>query len=148
MPSTFLSLHYHLVFSTRERKPQIVPALRTRLHEYLGGTVKGLGGHSRMVGGTNDHVHLLVDLRATHVLADFMRELKRSSSTWVHDEIGAKDFAWQEGYAAFSVSASALDDVQRYIENQEEHHRERSFREELKIMLLKSGVPFEEKYLG
>ncbi len=101
-----------------------------------------------MVGGTNDHVHLLVDLRATHVLADFMRELKRSSSTWVHDEIGAKDFAWQEGYAAFSVSASALDDVQRYIENQEEHHRERSFREELKIMLLKSGVPFEEKYLG
>jgi putative transposase len=147
MPSTFLSLHYHLVFSTKERERMIASSWRLRLHEYLGGTVKGLGGHSQVAGGTDDHVHLLVELRATHRLADFMRDMKRSSSAWVHEEISMKTFSWQEGYAAFTVSASAIDEVRRYIENQEEHHRSRSFREELKIMLQRSGVKFDERYL-
>jgi REP element-mobilizing transposase RayT len=147
MSSTFLSLHFHLVFSTKGRAPIIGASWRVRLHQYLGGAVEGLGGHSKIVGGTDDHVHLLVELRATHALADFMRELKRSSSSWIHEEIGEKAFAWQEGYAAFTVSASGRPEVRRYIENQEEHHRERSFREELKIMLQRSGVAFEERYL-
>jgi REP element-mobilizing transposase RayT len=147
MPSTFLSLHYHLVFSTKDREALIGATWRSRLHQYLGGAVNGLGGESEGVGGTTDHVHLLVELRATHLLADFMRELKKSSSKWVHEEISQKNFAWQEGYAAFTVSASAVDEVRRYIENQEEHHRERSFREELKIMLQRSGVKFDERYL-
>jgi REP element-mobilizing transposase RayT len=76
-----------------------------------------------------------------------MRELKKGSSKWVHEEISQKGFAWQEGYAAFTVSASGVDEVRRYIENQEEHHRERSFREELKILLVRSGVKFDERYL-
>lgn len=147
MPSTYLSLHYHLVFSTKDRESVIATPWRTRLHEYLGGTVNGLGGRSQIVGGTADHVHLLVELRATHALADFMRELKKTSSKWVHETIPLRAFAWQEGYAAFTVSASALVDVRRYIENQEEHHRERSFREELKILLQRSGVSFDERYL-
>ena len=147
MPSTFLSLHFHLVFSTKEREPSIKPEWRTRLHQYLGGSVNGLGAHSEAVGGTADHVHLLAELRATHLLADFMRDLKKGSSKWVHDELSLKTFAWQEGYAAFTVSASATDDVRRYIENQDEHHRDRSFREELKLMLIRSGVKFEERYL-
>jgi len=75
MPSTFLSLHYHMVFSTKGREPIIATSWRPSLHEYLGGTVNGLGAQSGVVGGTADHVHLLIELRATHTLADFMREL-------------------------------------------------------------------------
>src|SRR5262245_6230551 len=126
MPSTYLSLHYHVVFSTKERRPAIQDAWRERLHEYLGGTVRGLEGFAQEIGGVQDHVHLLVGLRATHCLADFMRELKKASSTWVHDELGEKGFAWQEGYAAFTVSAPARDAVVKYIANQQEHHRQRS----------------------
>ncbi len=76
-----------------------------------------------------------------------MRELKKASSMWAHDEIRLPAFAWQEGYAAITVSPSSLEEVRRYIENQKEHHRERSFRDELKIMLQRSGVKFDERYL-
>ncbi len=93
-----------------------------------------------------DHVHLLVGLDAIHRLSDFVRELKKASSMWVHEE-GSRNFAWQEGYAAFTVSASGAGDVMRYIANQEEHHRKWSSREELKIMLDKSGVIYDERYL-
>ncbi len=147
MSSTYLSLHYHLVFSTKAREPMIAATWRQQLHKYMAGTIEGLGARCEIVGGTADHVHILVELRATHTLADFMRELKRASSIWVHTDMSEPVFAWQEGYAAFSVSASAVDEVRRYFENQEEHHRERSFREELKIMLQRSGVKFEERYL-
>src|SRR3982750_803286 len=120
MPSTYLSLHYHIVFATKGRAPIIEPAWRSRLHDYLGGTVRGLEGFTQQVGGVADHVHLLVGLRATHCLADFMRDLKSVSSGWVHDHIGLRAFAWQEGYGAFTVSPSQRGAVRRYIEQQEE----------------------------
>lgn len=147
MASTYLSLHYHLVFSTREHEPLINDSFRQRLHEYLAGTVLGLKGHCRAVGGTTDHVHLLVGLEATHKLSDFMRELKKASSKWMRETASQPTFAWQEGYAAFTVSASGAGEVQAYIANQEEHHRKRSFREELKAMLEKSGVVYDPRYL-
>lgn len=87
--STYLSLHYHLVFSTKNRQTFIKDGWAAQLHEYLGGTVNGLGGFSQGVGGISDHVHLLVGLKATHCLADFMRELKKASSIWVHEELKA-----------------------------------------------------------
>jgi len=96
MPSTYLSLHYHLVFGTKDRMPLIEAAWRLRLHEYLCGTIRGLDGFPQEVGGVADHVHLLVGLKATHCLADVMRELKKASSAWVHDELGSLGFAWQE----------------------------------------------------
>ena len=148
MASTFLSLHYHLVFSTKHREPFIHAKWRSRLHEYLGGSVKGLGARTHAVGGPADHVHLLLELRATHKLADFLRELKKASSIWVHQELGIRSFAWQEGYAAFTVSASGIPKALLYVQNQEEHHRQRSYLEELRIMLKRSGVSFDEKYLG
>jgi REP element-mobilizing transposase RayT len=135
MSSTYLSLHYHLVFATKNREPNIGAEWRDRLHEYLGGTVGGLGSVSERVGGIDDHVHLLVGLKATHCLADFMRELKKASSAWVHEEIRFPSFAWQEGYSAFTVSATARPAVRRYIENQAEHHRRQSSREELEEVL-------------
>ena len=147
MSSTFLSLHYHLVFSTKERRPFIADDWRERLFEYLGGTVNGLKGFTQGVGGTADHVHLLVGLKSTHCLADFMRELKKASSLWVHETIGLPSFAWQEGYGAFTVSATARDQVNKYIANQAEHHRVKTFREELEELLQRAGIEYEDKWL-
>lgn len=147
MPSTYLSLHYHLVFSTKHRRPSISDQWRQRLFEYTSGTLEGLGGVSQGVGGIADHVHLLVSLKATHCLADFIRELKKSTSIWVHDKIGDLDFAWQEGYAAFTVSPTARDQVKAYIANQLEHHRTRTFREELIQLLETAGIEYDPKYL-
>ena len=147
MSSTYLSLHYHLVFSTQNREAIIAPEWRARLHDYLGGTVRGLGSYPEGVGGVADHVHLLVGLKATHCLSDVMRELKKASSTWVHEEVGLRSFAWQEGYAAFTVSATSREAVRSYIANQEEHHRVKSFREELVEMLNKAGIEYDPKYL-
>ena len=147
MPSTFISLHYHIVFSTKNRKSFIHADWRDRLHEYLGGTVNGLGGFAQGVGGTEDHLHLLVGLKSTHCLADFMRELKKASSKWVHAEIGMTEFAWQEGYGTFTVSPNAREGVKRYVANQEEHHRKKTFREELIELLNQAGVEYDEKWL-
>ena len=145
MSSTYLSLHYHLVFSTDKREPMISDLPRMR--DYLAGTVLGLGGHCQAVGGMPDHVHLLIGLKATHTVADFVRELKKSSSAWMHDSMGNRTFAWQQGYAAFTVSASGMKHVRDYILDQEKHHRERTFRQELKAFLDKSGVKYDERYL-
>ena len=120
---------------------------RGRLHEYLGGTIGGLGGIPQGVGGVDDHVHLLVGLKSTHCLADVMRELKKASSVWVHEVIGLRKFAWQEGYGAFTVSPTSRPQVRKYIENQAEHHRVKSFREELAEFLEKAGVKYEDQYL-
>jgi REP element-mobilizing transposase RayT len=147
MPSTHTSLHYHLIFATKDRQPHIAPEWRTRLHEYLGGTVRGLGAVPQGIGGVADHVHLLVALKPTHCLSDFMRELKKTSSVWVAEEIGLAAFRWQEGYGAFTVSASARASVQEYIARQQEHHRTRTFREELVEFLEKSGVDYDPRYL-
>ncbi len=146
MASTYLSLHYHLVFATKKREAVIAPEWRSRLHQYLGGTISGLGGFSQGVGGVSDHVHLLVGLKATHCLADLVRELKKASSVWVHKEINLQTFAWQEGYAAFTVSAPTRPAVQQYIATQEEHHRSRSSREELLDMLAKAGIEYNPQY--
>ena len=147
MPSTYLSLHCHIVFATKERRPFIARDWRPRLHEYLGGVVAGLTAFPQGVGGVEDHVHLLVGLRATHCVADLLRELKKASSTWIREQIGVREFAWQEGYSAFSVSATARDGVKRYIDAQEEHHRTRTFREELIEMFEAAGVAFDPEQL-
>ncbi|MCW1969143.1 MAG: IS200/IS605 family transposase [Anaerolineae bacterium] len=147
MSSTYLSLHYHLVFSTKHREAIIAPEWQTDLHHYLAAIVRSLGGYPECVGGIADHVHLLVGLRATHCLADVVRDLKKSSSMWVHKKIGLSTFAWQEGYAAFTISVSARATVRSYIVNQAEHHQAKSCRDELVEMLVKAGVAYDPKYL-
>ncbi len=118
-----------------------------RLHAYLGGIVKGLGGVPLAIGGTEDHVHLLVGLNSSHRLDYFMRDLKADSSEWVHKEIGQRMFGWQKGYGAFSVSPSNIDAVKRYVTNQEQHHRRKTFQEEYVELLKASGVEYDEGYL-
>jgi REP element-mobilizing transposase RayT len=147
MPSTHTCLLYHIIFTTKNREPVIAPEWRTRLYEYLGGAVRGMNGTPQGVGGVADHVHLLIGLKPTHCLSDFMRELKKSSSVWVAETIKEPGFRWQEGYAALSVSASMRPTIQKYIAGQEEHHRVKTFREELIGFLRKSGVSYDERYL-
>ena len=146
--STYASLHYHIVFSTKNRKRWIDQSWETRLHEYLGGTARGLKAFPQGIGGIEDHVHLLIGLKTTYCIADFMRDLKKSSSVWVHETIDVKDFAWQEGYGIFSVSATARDRVKTYIANQRAHHRKRGFREELIELLERADVEYDPKYLN
>lgn len=147
MPSTHLSLHYHLIFSTKDRSAHMHQDWRGRLHTYLGGIVNDLGGVPEAIGGVEDHVHLLVGLRATHRLADVLRDIKAGSSRWVHEEMKKPLFAWQDGYGAFTVSHSRIEAVKNYIAKQEEHHRKQSFQEEYLQFLKESGVEYDEKYL-
>jgi putative transposase len=147
MSSTHLSLHIHVVFGTKEQRPLIEPSWRPRLHAYLGGSAKTLDVIPEAIGGVADHVHLLIGLKATHRFSDVMRDLKRTSSAWAHETIGDKQFEWQDGYGAFTVSASLLDTVRNYIARQEEHHRKKTFKEEYVELLKLSGVEYDDRYL-
>lgn len=145
--STFSSLHYHVTFSTKHRVRQIDQEWEQRLHSYMGGILKKLDGFPQGIGGVEDHVHLLFGLKPTHCISDVLREVKKSSSEWVHNEIGKKDFRWQDGYAVFSVSATARDSVKRYTAGQREHHRVKTFREELIALLERAEIEYDPKYL-
>jgi putative transposase len=144
--STFSYLRYHLVYATKDRRPLIAPQWRDKLHSYLGGTVRGLDGVAETIGGVADHVHLLLSLKPTHTISDFVRELKKASSVWAIEN-HERRFSWQEGYAIFSVSASMCGVVKDYIGNQEEHHRKRDFRGELELLLNNHGIEFNPEYL-
>jgi REP element-mobilizing transposase RayT len=144
--SAYLSLHYHVVFSTRHRVPCLAKAWRDDLHSYMSGTIKGLGGFPQTTDGWVDHVHLLFGLKATHVVADVVRELKKASSVWVRDHVGLPGFAWQEGYAAFTVGYRQREIVRAYIDGQEEHHRARGSKEELLALLEENGVDFDPRF--
>jgi REP element-mobilizing transposase RayT len=139
MSSTHLSLHCHLIFGTKNHEPLIAPEWRSRLHAYLSGILSSLDTVPEIIGGVEDHVHILAGLCATHRLADVLRQIKSASSRWVHEEIRLPTFAWQEGYGAFTV--------RHYIAKQEEHHRTRTFKEEYLEFLQKSGVIFDPYYL-
>jgi len=147
MPSTHLSLHYHIVFSTKNRIPLIVKELRANLHAYLGGIVKGINGVPLAVGGVEDHAHMLIGLKATHRLDYVVRDIKADSSGWVHKDVGQRKFEWQQGYLGLTVSPSQIERVRKYILNQEKHHRGKTFQEEYLELLKLSGIEYDERYL-
>ena len=147
MPQTHLSLHYHLVFHTKGNRPTVHKDWRKRLHEFLGGCIKTAGGIPIAIGGTEDHVHLFIGLKATHRLADVVKDIKVASAKWVHTEIMDSKFAWQNGYGAFTVSTSLLERVREYVLNQENHHKKRSAMDEYVELLKLSGVEYDERYL-
>ncbi len=143
---SYTNLLYHLVYATKERAPLITDAIRLKLHEYLGGTVRGLGGVALEINGVADHVHLLVKLPPTLALSDFLRELKANSSIWAKKQTAGR-FAWQSRYGAFTVSESQVERVRHYISHQEEHHRRVNFEEEFKAMLRAHRIDFKEGYV-
>jgi REP element-mobilizing transposase RayT len=146
MASTFLSLHYHVVFSTKDRRPLIHKDWRPRLCEYLGGIIGKLEGIPETIGGVEDRLRMLIGQKASHCLADIMREVKRDSSKWIRQN-HEPDFAWQDGYAAFTVSVSNIASVRNYIRNQEVHHKRVSFKDELIKLLEKHQVAYDLRYL-
>lgn len=147
MSQTHLSLHAHLIFHTKENCASINEEWRTNLHAYLGGCLKTAGCVPEAIGGTHDHVHLLVGFRSTHCIADVVKDIKVASSKWVHNEIGHLPFGWQGGYCAITVSPSQIEKVKQYIANQVEHHRVRSARKEYVEFLDAAGVDYDSKYL-
>lgn len=142
---SFVSCLVHVVFSTKERRPHLTNEIREQLHRYLGGIARNHKMKALAIGGVEDHVHVLLSLPATLELAKAVQLLKGNSSKWIHEEFPAlKDFAWQEGYGAFSIGISGVNDTIACIQNQVEHHRKLSFRDELKLILNKHGIEYEE----
>jgi REP element-mobilizing transposase RayT len=148
MSHTYTKLLVHCVFSTKERRAAINDAVRERLYAYIDGIIRERNSGLVAVGGTEDHVHLLIDLPAVLAVADAMRFVKANSSKWVRTTFPThSSFGWQTGYGAFSVSASVRDDVVGYIKRQDEHHRTRGFKEEFVALLARYGVEHDERYL-
>lgn len=146
MSHTYSLLLYHVVFSTKDRRPLIAPSFESGLHAYLGGIVRESGGQPLNVGGVSDHVHLLLQLPPRLALAEVVRLVKTNSSRWCHERHD-RHFEWQAGYAAFSVSESSRDVVRRYIQGQADHHRKQSFQEELIAILNRHKIAYDPKYL-
>ena len=148
MANTYVNNIVHIVFHTKSKcTPLLIDDLE-RIHQYLGGIVKGIGGVLIEIGGTADHVHLLTSLPKTKSLSDFVRILKSESSRWIKQlSPYYGGFSWQDGYGAFSVSASVVPRVVKYIRNQEEHHRVKTFIEEYKSFLEAYGIEYDDRYL-
>ena len=148
MSQSFTNLLYHLIFSTKERRPLIKIEYQPRLYGYIGGIIKGMGGISLGVNGTEDHVHVLAKLRPDRALSDVLRDLKSNATGWMHDVFPrVSDFSWQRGYAAFTVSQSHVKQVQRYLARQQEHHQKVSFRDEFILFLKANGIEYDERYI-
>jgi REP element-mobilizing transposase RayT len=142
MAHTYASIFIHCVFSTKEHRPLIPAARASELYAYLSGIAQGEGFSLIVAGGTANHVHLLIALPASAPLATAVQKLKGSSSRWM-----GRGFCWQEGYGAFSVSPSQVSVVTKYIQNQEVHHRKRSFEDEFIALLRNSGVAYDEQFV-
>ena len=138
----------HLVFSTKNREPWIIESVHLSLHAYLAGACRSIGCEAYRVGGTEDHIHIACTLPRTLTVSNLLEEIKKSSSSWLKQQNGIPaSFAWQSGYGVFSVGESQLPTLLRYIDNQKEHHRTRSFKEEYLEFLKRYGVDYDEKYL-
>ena len=148
MAHTYTRLLYHLVFSTKDRVPLLTGEWATRMQAYLGGIVNNLKGTPIQIGGVADHVHLFVQLPPTITISETINKLKSNSSRWINEQPDFQDkFAWQEGYAAFSVSDNRYDETVNYIQNQESRHAQRGFVDELKEFLAHNNMPFDERDL-
>jgi putative transposase len=145
---TYTNILIHALFSTKDRQPWLNAEVKAEMLPYLGGVINELGGQSLLVNGTLDHAHMLFVQPATLSIANIMGKVKANSSGWVNKRWRNRNhFAWQTGYAAFSVSKSQVDSAKRYIENQEEHHRKVSFQEEVLAFLKKQGVKYDPRYV-
>ena len=148
MSHFYTNLLYHIVFSTKDRLPLITPDYEVRLYDYIGGTIRELGGISLALNGAEDHVHLLARLRPDGALSDVLRKLKANASGWMHRVFPRlEDFTWQRGYGAFTVSQSNAPEVKEYIARQKQHHQKTSFRDEFIRFLIANEIEFDERYI-
>ena len=148
MANTYSALFYHLVFSTKKRTPLIRPEIEARVWAYIGGVAREQKMMAIQIGGIEDHVHALLMAPPTLALFEIAKYLKRDSSKWIHETFGdLQDFAWQDGYGAFTVSKSNVPAVARYIQNQRVHHQRVNFQVEYREFLKRHGVDHDERYV-
>ena len=148
MANTYNQIYIHLVFAVKYRASVIAKSWRQELYYYITGLIENRGHKVYAVGGMSDHIHILVSLSPKQAISELVLEVKRASSLWIKEKrfVGCK-FAWQEGFGAFSYSKSHIENVVRYIQNQETHHEKRTFGEEYVSFLRLFGVDYDEKYL-
>jgi REP element-mobilizing transposase RayT len=147
MAYTYTNLLIHALFSTKDRRPLIELEIKSDLYAYVGGIIASLKGKPVLINGPRDHVHLLFVLPAAISLSDLMEKLKANSSKWVAERWPRLGFSWQTGYTAFSVRQSKLGEVKAYISRQEEHHRKRTYQEEVVALLKKHGIEFDSRFV-
>ena len=149
MPQSLAKILIHTVFSTKDRRPLLRDrALREELHRYLGGILTNLDCQPIIVGGVEDHIHILSTLSRTCEAAGMVKEVKRGSSLWIKTKSpDLQDFAWQNGYGIFSIGFSQIEPVRKYIAGQEEHHRKVLFQDELRQLLKRYEIEFDERYV-
>ncbi len=148
MGQSLVKNYIHIVFSTKHREPFIHPPVEAELHAYLGGICKNLECMPIKVGGYVDHIHILCMLSKKIALMKLLEEVKSHSSKWMKtkgDDL--KNFYWQDGYGAFSVSSTDVDSVVRYIENQKQHHEKKTYKDEYISFLKKYNVEYDERYV-
>lgn len=148
MPQSLSQVIIHVIFSTKDRRPFLDPDTRPKLHAYLATVARNMDCETYRVGGVADHVHLAIRLSRTVTIADLVRELKTSSSKWMKSqstELAA--FAWQRGYAGFSVGPSDVNALKEYIDSQEKHHQSLTFQDEIRMFLKKYSVEYDEAYV-
>ncbi len=148
MPQSLAQLITHIVFSTKNRAPVISPDVRPRLYPYLGATLQGCHCEPIRIGGADDHVHIACLLSKNHAPSGIMEDIKKISSKWIKTvDARLEGFHWQRGYSMFSVSPSHLRALEEYIARQEQHHKRISFQDELRRILKKYGVKYDERYI-
>jgi putative transposase len=146
--NTYASLHYHVIFSTKNREPWLLPHIEQRIWEFIGGIARTHRMTALQVGGVEDHIHALVTAPPTMAPCQIAQYLKADSSKWMHEEFSRLwNFGWQDGYGAFTVNKSNIPNVISYIQNQREHHRKKTFQEEYLDFLRQNGVEYDERYL-
>jgi REP element-mobilizing transposase RayT len=148
MPQSLAAIYVHLIFSTKNREPSIRPEIEDELRAYIGGILRELESPMLCANGTTDHVHILFRLGRKIALAELVEEIKKRSSKWIKTKGPEyRDFYWQNGYGAFSIGQSGVDDLKRYIARQKEHHSIKSFQDEFRAFLVKYKIEFDERYV-
>ena len=147
MSHTYFSSLFHCVFSTKERRTSISRKIQPRLWAYMGGIAREHGFKALAIGGTQDHVHILLSLPSSVPIAKAIREIKSAASLWMHQTGQGRDFEWQEGYGAFSIGMAQTSATVAYIARQEEHHRKRDFQAEFLAFLKKHRIEYDPRYV-
>jgi len=148
MANTFTQIYVHIVFSVKGRQNLIQKSWKDELHKYICGIVNGKDQKVYAIGGMADHIHLLVSIKPTISISDLVRDIKANSSKWINEkQYVVGKFQWQEGFGAFSYGQSQLDIVITYINNQEQHHEQKTFKDEYMELLQRFNIIYDEKYL-
>ena len=145
---SFNQIYYHIIFSTKDRKPTLPEEHLPELYRYIWGILKNKSCHLYRIGGTEDHLHMLISLHPTVCLSDLLRDLKRSSSHWAKEQSFFPNFiGWQREYGSYTVRNRDKDTIIEYIKNQKEHHQKESSLDEFKRILEEEGISYDSKYL-